>query len=468
MPDSPDRADSHPAIRAAIVTFRRRVATGAFVAGLLQGLLVVAIGFAVTLVGVRLCGGYLAPSWWWATLVLPVGLTGWWRASRARMPEAAAVAHLDRRLELNGLLLVGATAELEPTWLGRVERGLAGLPAALPRPRWRRLLPWPLAAAVLATLTAFLPAPPTVGPRTPLPTFQAEIGRIGGELRDLFERGHVPEPVERELRERLDELEQQVGNGEVPEWRDIDELDQRISREQMMQLAAAAEERAAASGAEGSSSARSPEALAAAAKMLADLGMLDNLPAQFAAALRAVQNADGSFDLDKLPFDPAELEALGRAFADAFGEFDPARLGLDQGQLADLRELAERFRRGNGSGNGGAGQGQGQGQGPGQGAGGRGGVNRGPGHTALAMTGDSQGGADQALPLPPGRGLPKDWIPVRSERITPIVAPTTSGGAGRAGAAGRGGATWQLDYAPRHRAVLRRFFGTGRGGKENK
>jgi len=90
---------------------------------------------------------------------------------------------------------------------------------------------------------------------------------------------------------------------------------------------------------------------------------------------------------------------------------------------------------------------------------GRGGVNRGPGHAALSFTESAPGSADKVMPLPPGRGLPRDWVPVGSERIAPVVQPVTNQGAGSAGAAGTGGASWQLEYAPRHRAVLRRFFG---------
>lgn len=448
---------SATAATAAIASFRRRVAVAAFLAGAAQALLVVAALFAVTLLVARLCGAHLPPSWWWLLLGLPVVSWGGLRARRERLSAGAAAAHLDRRLGLDGLLLsvdqlcVDEGVELDAEWRGRVHRGLSRLPAALPRTRWRRILPVPLIAAGLAVLTASLPPPPPPEQARELPTFEAEVDRLGSELRELFERGHVPEEVEEELRQKHGDLEDKVAAGEVPEWRDFDELDQRISREQLMQLAAEGAARASAAGGDrqGRSAARSPESLQAAAKMLADLGLLDDLPAQFAAALAAVRQGDGSFALEDLPFDAAQLQALAEAFGDAFGDLqgmDLGSLGLPEGQLAELQALVEGFCEGGGAG--------GEGSGPG----GRGGVDRGPGHAALSLTESAEGAAGKAMPLPPGRGLPREWVPVGSERITPVVAPKRSTAAGSAGAAGSGGATWQLDYAPRHRAVLRRFF----------
>jgi hypothetical protein len=52
-------------------------------------------------------------------------------------------------------------------------------------------------------------------------------------------------------------------------------------------------------------------------------------------------------------------------------------------------------------------------------------------------------------------------VPVGERRTTPDVAPQTNAGAGGAGATGRGGPAWQLQLAPRHRAVVQRFFQAG-------
>jgi len=465
MPSSP-----HPAV----ASFRRRIGWSAFAAGAGQAVLVTGVTWAVTLLVVRLCGRHLEPSWGWLLLALPV--IGWaiFRAHRESLSPSIAAAHLDRRLGLGGLLLcVDEHQQLDAAWQARVDRGLLDLPAALPRTRWGSILPLPLLAAGLAVLIAFLPPPPLPEDARHLPAFQAEVGRLGSELRDLFERGNVPEEVERELQQKHAELKKKVDAGEMPEWRDFDEIDQRISREQLMQLAAEGRGEPGSTDGSGSSSdsdsgrgesdGRSLESIQAAAQMLAKLGLLDNLPAQFQAALDAVKELDGSFSLDDLPFDAAQLQALAKAFEDTFGELgDLSSLGLGKAQLADLQRLVEGF---------GGGQGQGQGQGAGNGNG-AGGVERGPGHAALSLTESVEGSADKAMPLPQGRGLPHEWVPVDSKKIQPVVNPVTNTAAGRAGASGTGGASWQLEYAPRHRAVLRKFFGSdskndSRGGSRS-
>ena len=376
---------------------------------------------------------------------MPVLVWGAIRARARAMDPIAAAAHLDRRLGLDGLLLcAGEQQQLDGRFRARLEHKLAGLPAVMPQLRWGRLLPLPLLALGLAALTALLPPPPEpVRPRQ-LPAFAAEVGRLDAELRDLFDRGNVPEEIEQELERKLDDLRSQVEAGQMPEWRDFDELDQRITREQLMQLANEGNGRAAGADDGGAAAGRSLESLAALAGQLARLGLLDELSPQLKAALQSVRQADGSFALDQLSFDAAEVQALAEAFGDALGDFDLAQLGLDGEALEDLRQLIE----GLGAGVPGGGQ-----------IGGRGGLDRGPGHAALQLTESAAGGADAALPLPPGRGLPEHWVPLGSERIEPVVAPVRSQAAGRAGSTGSGGATWQLEYAPRHRAVLKRFFG---------
>lgn len=86
------------------------------------------------------------------------------------------------------------------------------------------------------------------------------------------------------------------------------------------------------------------------------------------------------------------------------------------------------------------------------------GINRGPGHVGLQLGGDSQGGVSKVMPLPPGQVPPDDWVPIATRRTAPVVDPRRSTSAGGTGDTGSGGASWQLRVAPRHRAVVRRFF----------
>ena len=168
-----------PTPEAAIASFRRRLTALGFVMGALRATLVIAVLAAAALVGARLFDGYLPMNWWWAALVVPVVAFGWYRASRERPDLPTAAAHLDRRLELGGLLLsahqvaggVGAgaeRAELDPAWRAHLQHAMAGLPAALPRLRWGRLLPGPVLAAAVFTLTAMLPPPALAPAATPV------------------------------------------------------------------------------------------------------------------------------------------------------------------------------------------------------------------------------------------------------------------------------------------------------------
>ncbi len=450
----------------AIARFRRRTAIGAFVGGMLQATCWLAVGWAATLLAVRVCGGFLPPAAWWSVFSLPVLAFGWWRHRAERMSPAVAAAHLDQRLGLDGLLL--STVELGPTldatWAARLQQGLNRLPEVLPRLRWRQLLPLPFLALVLAVGVALLPAPYLLPGEVPRPALRVELETLAAAMRDLFERGQVPLEVKEELQQKLAELQRKVEAGEVPEWRDLDQFDQRLEREQLLQ---AAREPGAKPGGAGEPAATerteapTPGQLAAAAKTLVDSGLLDRLPGELRGTLQKAQNDDGSFDPQLLPQDPKALAKLAEAMAGAAGKFGEGKLGagLDAGQLADLEEVLKQFGHGTAQQPGAGGQGQGDVPGDGDGVeGGRGGVTRGPGHSVLSMTEDAQGGADNVLPLPPGRALPGDWVPLGSAKSEPSVQPEPNRQAGSAGASGPGGASWQLDLAPRHRAVLRRFF----------
>lgn len=91
----------------------------------------------------------------------------------------------------------------------------------------------------------------------------------------------------------------------------------------------------------------------------------------------------------------------------------------------------------------------------------RGAGTEGGGHAALRLTEDTQGGSGTVDVELPGRDpddLPKEWVPVTIDKAKPERGDGQAPGAGRAGATGRGTATWQLRLMPRHREVVRRFF----------
>jgi hypothetical protein len=440
-----------PSPATAIAAFSRRAAAGAFVAGAARAVLVVAGATAAGLLAARLAGRQIVPSPWWAVLALPVLAGAGWRARAERPDPATAATHLDRRLGLAGLLLCAHDgAILDAAQRSRLAAGLAALPGALPRIRWRALLPRPLVA--LAIGVALLPPPAAPAPSLPRAAAAAELARLAARLHELAARGELTPDAQQDLARSLQELQQQQATPAGPEWRDLDELDRRLEREALLQAAAAA----AADTADTPSHAVSPAALAAAAEALAAAGLWADLPADVQAMLAAAQRGDGSLAPDALPQDAETQRRLAAAMAAAAQQ--PGALqrlaAAGGGQIAQLREVLDRF------GGGAAGEAGGGPEPDGAATGaGRGGIDRGPGHAALAFTEDASGGADAALPLPPGQPVPTEWVPLASRRLAPEVAPVANPAAGGGAATGAGGATWQLELAPRHRAVVQRYFG---------
>ncbi|MBX3464723.1 MAG: hypothetical protein KF830_16255 [Planctomycetes bacterium] len=229
-----------PSPATAIAAFSRRAAAGAFAAAVARAVGVAAVGVAALAIAARLSGAPLEPAAWWAALLLPVLACGVARARRERPDRTTAAAHLDRRLGLAGLLLCAHEgAGLDEAQRTRLAEGLAALPTALPRLRWRTLLPWPSAALLLAAVTVLLPAP-APAPALPFAAAAAELERLAERLHELVARGPVPADAAQELERQLAELQQRLAAGDRPEWRDLDALDRRLEREQLLQAAAAA------------------------------------------------------------------------------------------------------------------------------------------------------------------------------------------------------------------------------------
>lgn len=461
----------------AVRTFVQRASWSVFSVALARALLLAALLLAAAQLALRLCGGHLLPTWHWSWLLVPVLAYAAWRVRRERLAPEVAAAHLDRRLGLGGLLLAAhAGNELDPAFTASLSRGLSRLSAVTPQPMWSRVLPVPLAASALATLLALLPPPRAASSDEPPVLATAQLEQLTVAVRDLFERGTLPEDVRQELEQRLGALRERAQAGQAPDWRDLDDLELRIAREARLQdLQRLAGQAGPVRAGNGGGTAEMPNAkqLAAAAKLLAESGMLEQLAPHLQDMLRNARLPDGSFDPALLALDPAALQEMFGKLGDLAGKLGPLAKQLDPKALRELQRLAQAFGEGGlgggrGQGDGGQGGGrEGQGLG-GQGAG-RGGVDRGPGHATLQLSEDSQGGASNSLRLPPGAPLPGDWVPVGSTTRPAQAAPVANTGAGSEAAAGAGGATWQLHLAPHHRAVVRRFFGTqGVAGEEKR
>lgn len=469
--------------RSAIAAFARRSSFGAFVGGALQAGLPLGVLVTGTLLALRLAGVVVAPHPLWALALVPLLLAGLYCWRRDRLPFAAAAQHLDRRLQAGGLLLTAAEGvPLSDDWTATLQQRLQDRAVVRPTLRWGELLPRPLAALLLAAVVAFWPSE-VVRPAQPQ-SFAglAALERLETQLQDL-QRGEVPAEVASELRDKLQQLQQQLQQGGPPDWRELDELAQRLGREGLL----AAARRTGEGGRQGgaATAAAAKQLAEAAAAMLGDAALREGLPKGLAAMLEQAVRPGGLLDPQQLLRDPAALRALAEALGGAAQRFqgDGGSATLGREQLARLQQLVGRAgelgkhlmvrkgepgRGGDANALGGAGasgasgaSGAGDGGQAGEAGAGQGGLGRGPGFAALRLTDDAAGGADSAMVLPPGAAVPSDWVPIAENRSEPEVAPVRNDGAGSAGRAGIGGASWQLQLAPRHRAVVQRFFPGG-------
>lgn len=417
----------------AVAQFARRTQRAAALGALVRGLAITSAGGAASLLVLRGFGCVPEPTAWWLLALLPLLASCWRAAALARLSPAVAAAYLDQRLHLHGLLLAAqGGAWLDAAFAQQLARGLANAKQVRPRLQWQRaaLASGVAVALLLVVLALPRPVPPPAASSTKL--VELQLAQTAQALRDLFARGQVPAEVQQELQNRLGELQAMLDAG-VVSWRDLDALEERLQREAALQeLAEVAQNGRAQSplrqGNGGKPGGLSDSQLQELAK--AALAALD-LPLQLSelqSAMKAAQLPDGGFDFSGLHLDPAALAQL-RQLAEQFAERE---FGREAVALGEGEEGADS---------------------------GQGGVERGPGIAPLHLDGEALGGANQDLKLPPGAPLPGEWTPVGSRLLPAQTAPQANAQPGGASSAGSSGSTWQLNLAPRHRQVVRRFFG---------
>lgn len=264
-----------------------------------------------------------AVPWWLTWALLPVvGLaSGALVARRRALDRGAALAHLERRLGTDGLLLAAVDAPgFDDGWQRRLAPHLARVDAALPRVRLGALSTRPALAGLVLLVVQLLPAPDPRAAGAGAAT-RIAVERLADAVEQVVELPTVTGEQRAELRRELRELQRRVAQGDADLWRDIDRLREHLGRER---------ELAAAAGREGGSP--SAEQLAGAAELLArqrDATGDDplaraaaSLPEELAAALRAAERPDGSFDPAALPDDAEALQRIGDALAQAAGPGD--------------------------------------------------------------------------------------------------------------------------------------------------
>lgn len=475
-----------PVAVAAVAAFVRRTAVAGALAGAATATFWLAMGAAAAGIAVRWQGDPITPQWWWTGALAPIVLGGWLGARARRLDAATAAAHLDRRLELGGLLLAAHDGVHDATWQAALEQRLRSLPAALPAYRWSAFAVRPLLAIGLVVLVAIWPDGRVVATaRGP--------GAFAGVLQALQERvvkavldGQIPKPALDAIAGKLTELATAAVLDDPAAWRELDALAQRFGREQLLASLTPA---GAAAGREAEAPGSSGDAGAALAMRSALDGLRAltedaGVPALARSLLERAMKEAGGVARDPREFRAAAERLRGLAQR-LLGDGDIAakltQLGLGAANDDRVREFADRLQRVAGlalaprapaagagdlstvpagaDGGGSAGPAGGAVAQGGSGPGGRdgGGSGRGPG-AALRLGEPVPGGAGGEFVLPPGAAVPDRWSPTNELPSAPGVAPVPGVASGASPAAGSGGASWQLQVAPRHRAVVQRFF----------
>lgn len=451
-----------------VAAFTRRLAAAGFVQGAAWAACGLALAVVVVVLGGRLLGVPAAASadghWLWLLLVPIVG-SGLWRARQVRLSPADAAAHLDHRLQLGGLLLSAHEgAGLDPAFAQQLHEGLRGWRTALPAGDPLRRFGPSLGALGLLLLVLAWPGDPVHEPARAPGAWPGALRGLRERLAGAFAQGLVGPAGLAELGQKLAALA--AGRPEdASAWRALDALAEQLAREQLLGGLAPAPTGGDEAGEAGRSA-----ALEQAVERLRVFAESDGLGAM-ARRLLEQQLADVGDVAKDAPADAlAKLRELAARFAGpGLGE-PPGVPGAAADDLAKLGGLAAGLGKMAGAGarsaRGEAGDGRAAPPGGGaeadaaEAAGGARAARSRPPRVHAPVA----GGAPREMALPEGQPAPRPWLPIGTPAIAPAVVPSSSGPLGGAPPAGAGGTTWQLQVAPRHHAVVQRFFAADDAG----
>jgi len=229
---------------------------------------------------------------------------------------------------------------------GRVAASLSRRRAVLPALRWRRVLPPPLLAGVILLLVAMIPVPePVVQPQS-MPAAQLAVDKLEEEFERLAQ-DELPEEEQGELEQKFAELRQQLDQGEIPEWSELDRLDARLDRQSLLQQLRREEiaRAAAAMQAASQDAASQAQAVAAASQALLAEGMFEAVRAQLTEeqqeALDELLASDGVADAGMAGLDAEALAQLAEAMGEALGEVGEAGQAAGTLDAAARQQLAD-------------------------------------------------------------------------------------------------------------------------------
>lgn len=374
----------------AIQRFRRRLQLATFLRGMsiscfgALALLVVAL-LAERFGEVELL--FRLPGWAiWGGVATVALLGGALLAHRTVFEDLVVVQHLEQRLATRGLLLAASQGvALDPTYERRLLKQLATASTVLPAVRWQHLAMRPIAVALLVLVAQQLPS--KMEERQASEALHVAVDRLAQEVEEIAQLDAVPDDQVEELRRAVTDLKQRAETGDNGLWREIDQLQERIDREE--KLAAGDDGGAGKLGPnDGAGNGDADSELAAETGqqpvgasnqnqqpldgvMLADAmsklgkidaGALESLLAKLPndlgdAEKKAIADAiksDGLVDPEALPDDKATLAALAGAIAETADELmsDPEAMaewmsGMSEqqqaGMVEELAALAEQF-----------------------------------------------------------------------------------------------------------------------------
>lgn len=453
-----------------VARLRRRLFVGEFLRGAAGWIAGFLVAFGTAVLAVKLFAPRYVPEVYWAGLVvLPVLGVVAWRASKRVPPDREAVALLDSRLEAGGLLMTLAERP-DLRWRERLPAAEKWT-AALPKVRPVRFAKAVAVPALFAAGAGFVP----VREEPPPAPHATAGGDAAAELASTFEllerADALDEKTRATIKQELGQLAEEAADKPLTheKWETVDALMERMksgfeaTAMSVLKGRAAAAALSATAGGEPLTAERAEqlsEELVEALETLRKNGAFDQaaggeapaLPPELQQLLKA-----GEF---KLPGDAetraATLEQLRRLLETEQGRLAEARgllpSGFDAADLAgDLfGHVGDLF--------GVAGELAGSPT-PGQGAG-RGGEGA---ELTFGLESDEQAAKFKEAVLPPGFLDGPSGETVGVTGAAPEVAPTPAGprNAPRAGGSATGNATWDPPLRPRHRDVVRGYFGDG-------
>ena len=437
-----------------VARLRRRMLIAEFLRLATAGTAAFLVAFGLALLAVKLFAPrYSLEAWWGALAVLPVLAFAAWRASLRKPTDRDVVALLDQRLGAGGLLMTLAERP-DPRWRERLpsaERWAAALPRLRPV-RFAKVVAVP---ALFAAGAGFIP-PREEPPPAPQVTAGTDAAKELAETFELLDQAaalddDAKEDLKREIDQLTDEAQERPLTHE--RWETVDALRERLRSGLAATDLPVSKGRSAAAALAAASAGGEPLSIERAEQLSEDL----------AEALETLRK-NGAFDRPAgLPSDLQQLLKSGdwRLPTDlaegekTLGELSKL-LDAERKRLTEARGQCQACLGGKGA----LGSLLGEGTRPG-----RGGISEGGGSAELTYGAESNEQAAQfkAAVLPPGFLDKPNNETAGVTASAPQVDPAgpAARNAARSSAPATGQATWDRPLRPRHREVVRGYFGDG-------